>query len=103
MVVGIVVGFLLLVGGAWWAWKVQKRRGRKISTAASSRVQPAAGFASSQPYFYDGGGVQKHDEVDERIQPHEVHESAGVPIFELRESGRGSMYELHGSRGQPRG
>lgn len=65
-------------------------------------VQPAAGFASGQPYFY-GGGARKPFEADDGVHTYGVHESDGVPVHELRESVRGPMYELHGSVGQPRG
>ena len=56
IVLGIVVGSLLLVGAAWWAWKIKKRR----ST-----------FAFSKPYF---SKEQRHYEADGN-QIYEMYES----------------------------
>ena len=91
MVVGIVVGSLLLVGGAWWAWKVQKRR------TTASRAQPP-NVASGQPYFH---GEQKPYEADTN-QIHELHVTGGTPIYELNESVGRPIHELHESGRQPR-
>ena len=76
MVVGILIGSLLLVGGAWWAWKVKRRRNTAL------RAQPPH-VASGQPYFYTD---QKPHEAD-RNQSYELHGSVGKPMYELHESG----------------
>ena len=92
MVVGILVGSLLLVGGAWWAWKVKKRW-----NPASRGALPAPFFTPDPPYFH-GEGERKPSEADGI----ELYESAGVPIHELRASVGRPMPELYGSVGQPR-
>ncbi len=91
IVVGIVVGSLLLVGCAWWAWKVKKRRN------TASRAQPP-NVVPGQPYFYE---EQKPYEADGH-QTYELHESAGGPIYELHESVGRPIHEMYGSVGQPR-
>ncbi|KAL8651296.1 MAG: hypothetical protein Q9210_003341, partial [Variospora velana] len=73
MVVGIVVGTLVLVGGAWWAWKAHKRR----STTTSS-AQPA-GALGQQAYF---GWEPKPHEAD-GSQVHELH--GRPPVHELQD------------------
>ncbi|KAI4206696.1 MAG: hypothetical protein LQ348_000853 [Seirophora lacunosa] len=82
MVVGIVVGSLLLVGGAWWAWKVKKRRDAPASSAqAPSTVaagQPYSDWEPLKPYEADGNQV------------HELHAYAGQSIHELQDSVRHS-------------
>ena len=83
MVVGIVFGSLLLVGCAWWAWKVKKRRN------TASEAQPP-NTASGQPYFF---GEQKPYEAD-GVQTYELHESVGGPIYELHESAARPIHEL---------
>lgn len=81
--VGIVVGSLLLVGCAWWAWKAKKRRN------TASEAQPSM-IASGQPYFY---GEQKPYEAD-GDQTYELHESVGGSIYELHESAGRPIHEL---------
>lgn len=97
MIVGIFVGLLLLVGGAWWAWTVKKRRDIK------SRAQPVDGTTchpddctdqksygtTRQP---DDCTDQQSYEADSNEIPHEADTSH---LYELHDSVKRPIYELH--------
>ena len=83
---GIVFGALLLVGATWFVWKLKKKR------SIAAKIQ-SANVASGQPYLYT---QKKPFEADTNEGPyeadtnqiHELHESYGIPAYELQESVR---------------
>ncbi|KAL9014150.1 MAG: hypothetical protein Q9173_001206 [Seirophora scorigena] len=77
MVVGMIVGSLLSVGGAWWAWKVKKRRDPPASSA-----QPPSNVAPGQPYS-DWEPLKPYEADGNQV--HELHAYAGQPIHELQD------------------
>ena len=102
--VGVAFGILLLAGGAWWAWKIKKRRdtvpsGQPYFFRKQSRYGVDGNHANEVHKFAEADGNQV-DGVHEvagadgkRIS--KVHESAGRPIHELFES-VGQPIELSG-------
>ena len=86
VVAGIVVSFFLLRGGAWWVWKIKKRR------RDASRKQPLH-VASDQ--VCSPGERMPNEPLE--IQSYELHESDGNPTPELHASGG----PIHESSGMP--
>ena len=82
MVIGIIVGVLLLLAGAWWVWKLLKRR-----RAPRAQLQ-----LYKEQKSYDMNGEQTH----------ELPESVGRRLEELPESLDRPYNELPESVGQPR-
>jgi len=70
--VGVVLGALLLVGGAgWWAWRFKKRRDTAAALEAGSGGQHWPSDAKSSAQETDGNPI------------HEVPDSSGRRVFEL--------------------
>ncbi|KAK6085132.1 hypothetical protein SCUP515_00950 [Seiridium cupressi] len=81
--VGVVAGFLLLLGALWWAWNTKKRR-----SATTSAQAQATGGGGSQYYATDAAGVggQHYYAVDGKMY--------------YQEAGGGPVHEAPGSQGQ---
>ncbi|KAL8855787.1 MAG: hypothetical protein Q9178_007605 [Gyalolechia marmorata] len=87
-VVGALVGTLLLVGGAWWAWKTKKKGNNGNTARAQQPVPPnfePPFHTEPRPYEVDGN------------QTYEMHETERGRMFELQETERRRMCELEGS------